>query len=690
MNAPWLVAIGWLASVSYLSGASAQPAATGSPAVPTPPPAAAPAAPASSDPAVEQQAYDAGKEYAAKGAFDAAIEQFQRAYQQSSRALYLAAIADAYRLSQRPQDALAYYQRCLKEDPAAPDRPAIEVQIRELSAQLGVAVEIPPPPPSALQLAQKGRQLAEAGDSGAALATLKEAVEKGEQEKLAQKDQATLHYKYALLLKQADKDDQALAQLQRAVELDPRDARPRVVAAALYLDDDKPEKARQEAETALRLGITDPDDLKSAQKTLASAKRDLLQERLSVEALVSWAYDSNVLQGGPIVQIANKSTSKQRESQELAQFVHNKIASQATLKSGLTSFLTNIYQTAPPATAEWDLPLNIDVSIDGRLVARSGVELWLGYRFQQTLMLSLAGYDHDDYNLQEHDLPLVLKVAPVKWFSLRAKAEAFVNFSGLREFTPYQGGLNASLETAFIPSKRWKTRLLYQHQLRRSFDQVTGGYLNGDRDEVKLIEELRLRGSKVKARGSLGARFRSSRTGVFTTTQDYDLATAVANPTNLQSPTCDGTNPAPPTNQDRRLGCFVYNAPLSYQSVEVSTRWLVTLPGAVELAANFSYEYLYFPDLYTAFFAPVLTPRDNSDPGSWPAAPSGAATIPLPSARRIDNLFMVHGSVGKDLPRDFSIEPSYTFSKNISTIANYLDNRSYDKHVVQLGVYYMF
>jgi hypothetical protein len=251
--------------------------------------------------------------------------------------------------------------------------------------------------------------------------------------------------------------------------------------------------------------------------------------------------------------------------------------------------------------------------------------------------------------------------------------------------------MNAGLETWFTESRRWKTRLLYQHQLRRSFDHVNNGYLDGDRDDVKLIQELRLRGSQVKLRGSLGARFRSDRTGVFSTTQDYDLA-SLRQTTVPANNTCDGAGGAPPMlTLEARLGCYSYNAPLSYKSVELSTRWLLTvMPGELDLAANFSYEYSYYPDLYTASFVPTLSPIDNADPGTWPAAAAGTQPIAMPSMRRIDNLVIVYLGVTKRLPHDFSLELSYTFYKNFSTIANYLDNRSYDKNVVQLAAYYTY
>lgn len=563
-------------------------------------------------------------------------------------------------------------------------------------------------PPDALALAREGRQQLKAKNIAAAVAKLKEAVDLAEKEPLDAEELAILHYVYALALLRADKDDPALAELKRSTALNPRDTEVRVVLATQLLSANEPEQARREAELALQQGITDKDDLATANKVISDARSQSLHDKLSVTATVSVAFDSNVLQGGQIIQIANKSLRTQRATQALGDIIRSGVT-RSSLRLSDLNFVTGVYLTANPPTTEWDLPINVDVDVQGRLLSRSKVELWLGYRFQQTLMTSSA-FDHDDYNFQEHDVPLRLEIRPVKWLLLRAKAEGFVNFTGLQDFSPYQGGLNAGAELWFTESPRWRTRLIYQHQLRRSFDKENDKYLNGDRDEVRLQQELRLRGKKVRARGSLAYRLRSDRSGVFSTTQDLDLDTnltmqAPSRPANcypfmpLQPCTYPALVTDPNTGQylvnpntgknEVTLGFYSYNAPLTYLAHELSTRWMLSVPGEVDVLASFAWEYFSYPQPYTATFTQYLAPVDSSDIGSWPVIPR-PVVIPLPDQRRVDNRFTVLFGATKKLPRGFSLELTYSFLKNLSTVQNYVDNRSYDKHVVQLEGGYSF
>ena len=575
-------------------------------------------------------------------------------------------------------------------------------------ASAGLIPPAPPPPSAALALAKEGRRLLKAKMFAAAAVKLKEAVDQAEQEKLDAEELAVLRYVLALALLRADKDEQALAELKRSIALNPKDTEVRVTLAAQLLDADEPEHAKSEAELALKQGITDKDDLQTATKVVKDAKSQILHNKLSLTATVSWGFDSNVLQGGQIIQIANKSLRTQRATKALSNIIRNGTP-RPSLKISDMNFVTGVYLTPNPTTAEWDLPINVDVDFSGRLFSRSKVELWLGYRFQQTIMTSIA-FDHDDYNFQEHDVPLRLEIRPTKWLFLRAKAEGFVNFTGLQEFSPFQGGINAGGEAWFTESPRWRTRVIYQHQLRRSFDQANDSYLNGDRDELRLQQELRLRGKKVRARGSLAYRLRSDRSGVFSTTQDLDLDTnltmqAPSRPANCYplQPLQPCTYPAlvtdpqtgenivnPVTGKNEvTLGYYSYNAPLSYLSHELATRWMISVPGDVDLLANFAWEYLSYPNAYTATFTQYLAPVDNSDIGNWPVNPRPGG-FAMPDQRRVDNRFTVLVGVNKKLPHDFGLELTYSYLRNLSSVANYLDNRNYDKHVVQLEVEYSF
>ena len=563
-------------------------------------------------------------------------------------------------------------------------------------------------PTDALTLAKEGRQLLKARQVGQAVAKLKEAVQEAEREKLDPEEQAVVHYLYALCLLRADKADEALAELQLAVSRDPKDTEMRVLLAAQLLDASQAERARTQAELALRLGIPDKEDLETAHRVIKQARSQLLHDRLVIGASAAFSYDSNVLQGGPIIQIANKSLRTMRATQALATAIRNGIPL-ISLALADRYYTSLVYTTASPETSEWDLPLNLDLDIAGRLLGRSPVELWLGYRFAQTIMTASGG-EHDDYNFQQHSLPLRLELKPARWSFIFLKAEGFVSFTGLQAFSPYQGGLNAGGELWFIESRRWKTRLGYEHQLRRSFDKAQDGYLSGDRDEVKLIQELRLRGPQVRARGTLGYRFRAERSGVFSTDQDFNLDTSLTmqappRPSNCLplAPAQPCTYPAlvidPETGQnvvdpltgkyEVSLGYYSYNAPLSYFSHELSTRWLIAVPHGVELTAGLSWERLHYPEPYTATFTQLLVPVDSADIGSWPVSPR-AIVLRLPEQQRTDNRFTVALGVKKKLPHDFGIELTYAFYKNLSTIANYVDNRGYDKHVVQLAADYSF
>ena len=94
-----------------------------------------------------------------------------------------------------------------------------------------VAVEAPPPLSDAVALAKEGRRLLKNHEIAAAVAKLKEAVERGLAEKLDSESQASLHYLYGLMLQRADKDADALQQFQRAVALCPKDSEMRVALA---------------------------------------------------------------------------------------------------------------------------------------------------------------------------------------------------------------------------------------------------------------------------------------------------------------------------------------------------------------------------------------------------------------------------------------------------------------------------
>lgn len=183
--------------------------------------------------------------------------------------------------------------------------------------------------------------------------------------------------------------------------------------------------------------------------------------------------------------------------------------------------------------------------------------------------------------------------------------------------------------------------------------------LDADRDEVRLSQELRLRGDKVRARGVLGYRFRSERSGkleMFLPTQPAGAECSM-----------------PPRISTGEPSFVCYRSTLSYQGHEASLRFRITLPHQVELLPSLSYEYRAYPEPYRHFRSPLV----------------GAATE-IYSVRRSDHLINAGLSLGKDLPHGFGLELGYAFTSNSSSIANALDNRSYTKHLVQLTAAYTF
>lgn len=73
--------------------------------------------------------------------YDQAVQHFEEGYQAVPQAVFLYNIAQAYRLGHEPRLALDYYQRYLKQDPAAQNREEVEGRIAALREQLGDTVE---------------------------------------------------------------------------------------------------------------------------------------------------------------------------------------------------------------------------------------------------------------------------------------------------------------------------------------------------------------------------------------------------------------------------------------------------------------------------------------------------------------------------------------------------------------------
>lgn len=537
-----------------------------------------------------------------------------------------------------------------------------------------------------------GRRLLKGREADAAAARIKEATDGAEAAGLAKDERSLLHYVRVLALREAGRDREAIDEARVAIALSPKDAELHLELAQALFDTDQFVPARQAAEEALRLGLGESDDQASAKQLVKNAKTEALHERFTFYGSASFGYDSNVLQSGNVQTIAGRcascgttQTSRQTNTSTMMSRLDQLRAALMMLTNELVSnypsAINKVYATPTPSVAEWDLPISVNFDLAGRLFSVGTFETWLGYRFYQYFMTS-AGFDHDAYNMQEHTVPFSISWKPTAWLQLRPRIEGFANFTGLKAFAPYQGGMLAVVDAVFIEGARFRTRLLYQHQLRRSFNRTDDTYLDGDRDDARLTQELRLKFGAIRLRGQLSYRFRSDRTGVFEDTSGV--------PFTAQVPRIDGSI------VDVTFGNFLYRAPLGYLSHDVSTRWRLNVPWDLELAIGGDFEYRAYSGDYSAVFVPMRVqfpcPREATacTPGSMVTVPTSAATLELPATQRIDKTITADLMLGKTLPHGFSLDLSYVFLVNFSTIANALDNRNYTKHQVLLSAGYAF
>lgn len=524
----------------------------------------------------------------------------------------------------------------------------------------------PPPPPSAIDLAREGRALLKAKELEKAVAKMKEAVELGEKDGLPPDERGLLLYQYALALERNGQSAEAITVLRKAALLAPSDADIRLELAQRLLADDQHQEAKNQAEEAQRLGLEDADDKKEAARIIKKCKSELLHDRFSFYSSIAFAYDSNVLQSASRDTIAGINPNAPLKEQ---------VSSREELRS-LRMMLMQIalpgqFEVAIKPQQELDLPLNLYLNVSGRLAGNKSAQLFLGYAFGQLIMFSpekaidsSGNYikDHDSYSTQDHTATLSLTWTPTPWLLLRPRFDGFANFTGLSDFAPFQGGFNAVVDATFIESSRWRTRLFYQHQLRRSFDSTSDRELNADRDDAKLTQELRLRGGSVSARAQLSYRFRSERSGKI----EVFLS--------LEPPTGECSQPPTITATDAKNFTLCYRSTLSYMSHELYLRWRIMLPYSIEISPNIGYEHRTYTEPYRAYRSP------------GPRMPSAL----LYERTRVDQLINASLSINKALPLGFSLDLGYAFTKDISTIGNAVDNRNYNKHVVQLTADYTF
>lgn len=113
--------------------------------------------------AMARKAFERGMGHYQKDEFDKAIEQFDVGFRLIPNPLFLYNMAQAHRLSNRPERALELYRRYLRESPEAKNRAEVDERIAALEKQLATSptqlqvptdVRMDGPEPSPLPLTQ--------------------------------------------------------------------------------------------------------------------------------------------------------------------------------------------------------------------------------------------------------------------------------------------------------------------------------------------------------------------------------------------------------------------------------------------------------------------------------------------------------------------------------------------------------
>ncbi len=535
---------------------------------------------------------------------------------------------------------------------------------------------------TAWDLALEGRKLLKEKKPQEAVAKLKAALARADKDELADDDRALMYYLLSLSAGSAGDDELSLQAIENAVKYAPKEADYQLEMANQLFASDRNLEAKLHAEEALKIGLSSADDRKDAESLVKKAKSAMLHERLAIDLSVTTGYDSNVIQGGQAETIGGVPTGTRTNTTSLQTFreqlKQRNIDLLRSLLSNYKDAIASNYSTAVPSVSEFDVPVTIGLDLGGRLYGNKTTELWTGYRFTQIVMTSPV-YDHESYSLQEHVIPLRLQYQPKSWFLFRPRVEGFANFTGLKSFSPFQGGITAVLDFLFIESRRWRTRLLATYQLRRSFDRDYS-YLDGNRIDAKLIQELRVnQGGSVWARGQLWYRFRA------------DLSGAVDQTVELQV--------LSPKGDTITVGNYDYHTPLSYLGNEVGTRWRLFVPKGFDLGIGGSLDVRSYREdttaSYTANTMTITCPSSSTAPncpaGTTVTLPRDGTTKPdLAPTRRRDTLLSIDIGIAKSLPAGFSLDLTFAFMRNVSNVANGIDNRNYTKLTTMLAIYYSF
>jgi tetratricopeptide (TPR) repeat protein len=105
---------------------------------------------AHADKALAKEHYTKGMAAYTLDNYDKAIEEFRAGFEEAPDPVFLFNIAQAYRLSHRPREAISFYKKYLQLAPTAKNRDTVEQQIQTLEKSLGEPEgTIPPTGPEA-------------------------------------------------------------------------------------------------------------------------------------------------------------------------------------------------------------------------------------------------------------------------------------------------------------------------------------------------------------------------------------------------------------------------------------------------------------------------------------------------------------------------------------------------------------
>jgi hypothetical protein len=100
---------------------------------------------AHADKAVAKEHYTKGMAAFTLENYDKAIAEFRAGFEEAPDPVFLFNIAQAYRLSNRPREAINFYKKYLHLAPEAKNRPAVEKQLAALEKSLGSPIGTLPP-----------------------------------------------------------------------------------------------------------------------------------------------------------------------------------------------------------------------------------------------------------------------------------------------------------------------------------------------------------------------------------------------------------------------------------------------------------------------------------------------------------------------------------------------------------------